>query len=465
MRNTILINKENKWKEKYEKYHNLIECKDIDNNKILIEEKSYLAYLELKDFLDNKNIEIGITSAYRSTTDQEKLRQELLETRGKDYIKCYVAEKDESEHTTGLAIDIAVLINGQYEDDTEEAYKLLEQIHTSLKDFGFILRYPKEKEKITGYNYEPWHIRYVGKIPANIIMNNNLTLEEYLKTYSAILYVNKEKGKTSYDIVNEISKLFGIKKVGHTGTLDPLAEGVLIVCIGEACKIVELLTAEDKEYEAEVELGILTDTLDITGNIIDKKEIPSDIDLEKILSCFKKTYLQEVPIYSSIKVNGKKLYEYAREQKEVILPKKEVTIKEIKLLNKKDNTFTFKALVSKGCYIRSLIRDIGEVINTCATMTSLIRTKQGKIKLEDTNTLDEIRNMNAKIHSIEEVLNYQVITVDKETEFKIKNGITLYNEWNIKDKCLFKNKKGTLLGIYQVKGNHLKTWKNLRNDL
>ncbi len=465
MRNTVLINKENKWQEKFASNRKLIIVEDINKNNILIEENTYQAYFQFKEFLKEKGIIIGITSAFRSVEDQEKLRNELLEERGEEYVKHYVANKEESEHTTGLAIDLAVFINEKYEDETEEAYTLLEQTHEYLKDFGFILRYPKEKEKITGYSYEPWHIRYVGKIPAKIIGDNHLTLEEYLKSYSGVLYIHKEKDMTSYDVVERIKKIYGIKRVGHTGTLDPIAEGVLIVCIGEATKIVELLTAEDKEYVAGVKLGILTDTLDSTGKVIGEKELPNYLELEKMISSFQKTYLQEVPIYSAIKVNGKKLYEYARENKSIELPKKEVTIKEIELLEENKNTFLFKTLVTKGCYIRSLIRDIGEELNTYATMTSLIRTKQGKVSLEETNTLEEIEKGEAIIHTIEEVLDYPIITVDEEEEEKIKNGLVLVNEWNISNKVLFKNKKNRLLGIYQKEENLLKTWKNFRNDL
>jgi len=202
-------------------------------------------------------------------------------------------------------------------------------------------------------------------------------LEEYKAKFSGVIAINKEEGMTSFDVVNEISRIFGIKKVGHTGTLDPLATGVLIVAIGQATKIVELLTALDKEYIAGVKLGLQTDTYDITGKVLKEKEIPNNYNLEAVLKTFKKTYLQEVPIYSAIKVNGRKLYEYARKNQQVNLPKKEVTIKSIELLDQNQTTFKFKALVTKGTYIRSLINDIGRSLNTYATMTSLTRTKQG----------------------------------------------------------------------------------------
>lgn len=277
---------------------------------------------------------------------------------------------------------------------------------------------------------------------------------------NGLLYINKPKGITSFDVVKEVSKLFHTKKVGHTGTLDPMATGVMIVALGKATKIVELLTAEDKEYVAGVKLGLQTDTYDITGNIINRKEIPEDCSLEETLNSFKKTYFQEVPIYSAVKVNGKKLYEYARKNESVTLPKKEVTIKEIELIEKQDDTFTFKALVTKGCYIRSLINDIGISLNTYATMTSLERTKQGKITLQDTNSLDEIKEGKYNIHTIEEVLDLPTIKVENDLEKKIRNGGKIPNDLNIKGKVIFKSKDNTLLGIYESREEKLVVWKN-----
>ena len=276
---------------------------------------------------------------------------------------------------------------------------------------------------------------------------------------NGVIVVNKEKGMTSFDVVHEIKKIFHTKKVGHTGTLDPLAEGVLIVCIGNATKIVELLTANDKEYIAEAKLGIKTDTLDTEGEIIDKKDFNIDL-LEDTINSFKKTYLQEVPIYSAVKVNGKKLYEYARKGIEVELPKKEVTIKEIELLSSNNDTFKFRCLVTKGCYIRSLINDIATSMNTHATMTSLVRTKQGKTTINDAYTLDDIRNNNYKLYEINEVLDYPVIEIDEILEKKIHNGVKIDNTFNIKDKVIFKNKNNKLLGIYELDNSKLKVWKN-----
>lgn len=284
------------------------------------------------------------------------------------------------------------------------------------------------------------------------------------KNISGVMVVNKPKGITSFDVVKKISQILGTHKVGHTGTLDPLAEGVLMVCVGNATKIVELLTAYDKEYIAGVKLGLTTDTYDSEGKVLDTKEVPENLSLEETIKSFQKTYLQEVPIYSAVKVDGKKLYEYARSGKEVELPKKEVTIHEIELLSQGKDEFTFRAKVSKGCYIRSLIHEIGLSLNTYAIMTSLTRTKQGKVSIEEAYTLDQIEKGEYKLYSIEEVLPYPVIEVEGETEFKIKNGVKISNDWKIENKVLFKDNKGHLLGIYQVEENELKVWKNFPQE-
>ena len=294
----------------------------------------------------------------------------------------------------------------------------------------------------------------------NTSQNHGRKKLDVRRIYNKIFRNFIRKGVTSFDVVNEISEIFGIKKVGHTGTLDPLAEGVLVVTIGNATKIAELLTAEDKEYTAGVLLGVETDTLDITGTVIKSKLVDLSKDIEEAVNSFQKTYLQEVPIYSAVKVKGKKLYEYARQKKEIELPKKKVTIKKIKLLSSDNDTFLIKALVSKGCYIRSLIRDIGLSLDTYATMTTLVRIKQGKISIKDTSTIDEIKQGKYKLHTIDEVLDFPVIEVDEVLEKKIKNGQKLINNYQIKEKVIFKNKKKEILGIYKTEQDKLRVWKN-----
>ena len=463
MKYKILVNKNHKIKDNYLEKITLVSTKNVLKEDIFIEDETYNNYLKLKDFIKEElNIEIGIDTAYRDFDHQQRIYDHYLEMNGQEYCDKYVAPVGYSEHHTGLAIDIEAKVNGEYvysDDNFNLTEPILKRIHPYLHQFGFILRYPEGKETITGYNYEPWHIRYVGLVPAKIIYENDLTLEEYLKNFGCVLYINKPENYTSFDIVHKISKIFGIKRIGHTGTLDPLATGVMLVCVGKATKIVELLTSEDKEYIAGVKLGIKTDTLDITGEVLEEKEVPNNLNIENALNSFKKTYLQEVPIYSAVKVKGKKLYEYARNNIDVELPKKEVTIKEIELINTDKDTFTFRSLVTKGCYIRSLINDICLELNTIGTMTSLVRTKQGNISIERTNTLEDIEENNYKYYKIEDVLEYPIIKVDYDLYKKISNGIKITNNWDIIDKVIF-TYNDKLLGIYEVIDNDLKVWKN-----
>ena len=265
---------------------------------------------------------------------------------------------------------------------------------------------------------------------------------------NGILIINKDKGYTSRDVVNIISKEFGTKKAGHNGTLDPLATGVLVICLNRYTKLNELLASNEKEYIAEVTLGIKTDTLDIEGNVLEEKEtVVNKEDLEKTLKKYETTYEQEVPIYSAVKVNGKKLYEYARSGEKVILPKKKVTIKKIELLKFKDNKFTFKCLVSKGTYIRSLIRDILNDLGVIGTMSNLTRTKQGVFDIENSYSLEDVRNGNYKLLFVKDVLDIDKITVSDELKFKILNGNKV--KGNYSNKVLFLDEDGGELAIYK----------------
>lgn len=233
---------------------------------------------------------------------------------------------------------------------------------------------------------------------------------------NGILLVDKEKGITSRDVVNRISKELNIKKVGHAGTLDPLATGLMVIGIGKGTKILELLSSDKKEYIATVKIGIQTDSFDITGNVVNKEDnykISKD-DIIKTLNLFCKTYMQTVPKYSAVKINGKKLYEYARNNIKIELPKKEVTIYEIELIDFHNDEFTFKTLVSKGTYIRSLINDIGNSLNIPMTMKELRRSRCGKFKLED---------INFQIIPIKDALDYKIIILnDSDLLKKVRNG-------------------------------------------
>lgn len=282
-----------------------------------------------------------------------------------------------------------------------------------------------------------------------------------------IVLINKEKNCTSRDVVNQVSKILKTKKIGHTGTLDPIATGVLVLCIGKATKLVEVITSYDKEYEAEVILGIKTDTKDITGKIL--KEEKAIISKENIEECLKKmigTYNQTVPIYSAVKINGKKLYEYARNNEEIKLPKRKVTIKELKLISdityeKEKTKFKIKCHVSKGTYIRSLIEDIATNLNTIGTMENLKRTKQGNFQIASANTIQDIENNKFKIYPIEEILEklYKIEMTD-DLYFKIKNGSIIKNNYNHDIVAFTKNDK--VIAIYKEYSKDktlLKPWK------
>ena len=290
-----------------------------------------------------------------------------------------------------------------------------------------------------------------------------------MNNYNGILMVNKPSGITSRDVINIVGKTLNTKKVGHTGTLDPMATGVLVLCLGNALKVCELITANDKEYIAKVILGIETETLDTTSPIINtKKTNITKEEIEKVLNSFKGSYLQEVPKYSAVKINGKKLYEYAREGKEIELPKKMVTIYDIQLVSDityyNDTTsFYIKTTVSKGTYIRSLIRDIGYKLNTYGCMDSLERTRQGIFNIDNSNTLEEIKNNNYKLLSIEESLpNIPLVEVDNKTLFKIKNGVKLKKFFD-GDMAIIKD-KNKVVAIYKNDLNESKLFKMIDNS-
>lgn len=288
---------------------------------------------------------------------------------------------------------------------------------------------------------------------------------------NGILLINKEENYTSRDVVNKVGKILGTKKIGHTGTLDPLATGVLVLCIGSATKLNEILTSTYKEYEAEITLGLLTDTLDITGNVL--KEETINVNKEQLLEALNRMtgkYIQEVPIYSAVKVNGKKLYEYARAGESVELPKREVDIKELELVGDiryidNKTIFNIGCLVSKGTYIRALVNDIATSLNTIGVMSKLNRTKQGRFKLEDCYTLDDIENGNYKLISVDEVLNeYFRVVVEGREEKLVSNGAIIDNKWD-KSEILFVDKNNILIALYKIyekDETKLKPWKMLK---
>ena len=457
----ILINKDNPYDKN--DFSNFLLVK-VDEG-VVLEKRTFRAYLDLKKRLEKDNIYIKVVSGYRSEEDQNKEREKYIENFGIEYANKYVALPGISEHHSGLCFDIALIIDGKEikeEDYINNYHEIFAKIIELLPLYGLILRYPLGKEKITGYNYEPWHYRYVGKSTASIIMNKGLTLDEYDKLYnrSGVLLVNKPKGLTSRDVVNKVSLIFDTKKVGHNGTLDPLASGLLVITINKATKINELLTCEDKEYIAEVKVGILTDTLDLEGKVLDKKDekITKEM-LDVLFKKFPRKYLQTVPKYSAVKVNGKKLYEYARSDKEVVLPKREVVIKELELLDFTDTSFKFRCVVSKGTYIRSLIKDMGEFLGLYFTMSNLKRTRQGKFLLDNSFDLDNV-TISSNLISIRDALDIPFREIKDNDYKKIVNGASINNNYNALDKVLFVNNNSDI-AIYKEENGNLKCFKML----
>lgn len=286
---------------------------------------------------------------------------------------------------------------------------------------------------------------------------------------NGILLIDKPSGLTSRDVVNIVGKSLGTKKIGHTGTLDPLATGVMVLCVGKYTKLVEMLTSYNKTYEASIVLGIKTDTLDITGKVLEEK--CSNISLPDILLALKKfegVYDQEVPIYSAVKINGKKLYEYARENKTIELPKRSVNISKISLISdiKYENNktlFSIRCNVSKGTYIRSLINDIASSLNTIGVMKELRRIEQGNFNIENCYKISDIKNNNFKFVDLDTVFkDYFIVDINSNLYNDIKNGKILENIYN-KDIIVFRY-NGEYISIYKKYEKDkklIKPWKML----
>ena len=241
-----------------------------------------------------------------------------------------------------------------------------------------------------------------------------------------LILLNKPKGITSFSAVNKIKWLAQEKRVGHTGTLDPLATGVLPVFLGRATALSGILLDADKGYTATVKLGITTDTCDITGTVLTENTVKvTNDELQKVLSGFRGKISQVPPIYSALKKDGVRLYQLAREGKEVEIDPREVEIKRLDLLEFEGDTFKIDVECSKGTYIRSLCRDIGEALGCGATMTELVRTSTSGFSLADTVSLDDLtrENVNDYIVSEENALLYlRQIKVTEKQAIRFSNG-------------------------------------------
>lgn len=272
---------------------------------------------------------------------------------------------------------------------------------------------------------------------------------------NGVINVLKPTGMTSFDVVAYLRRILKIKKVGHTGTLDPCAAGVLPVCLGKATKAVEFLIDKDKIYRTGLKLGISTDTQDATGKII--KESPVDVskdEIERAIMSYVGKYSQVPPMYSAIKVNGKKLYDIAREGKVIDRKPREVEIYSIDIIQIKKDSVIFDVECSKGTYIRTLCDDIGNKLGCGGHMSFLLRKKAGVFDLSTTLTLEEIRELAAqgtlqeKIIPVDEIFkDYDKIVLNLKDTKKFTNGAKI----KISDE--FKKKKN--LRVYGWDGKFL----------
>lgn len=265
-----------------------------------------------------------------------------------------------------------------------------------------------------------------------------------------ILIIDKPQGLTSFDVVAKVRKELHTKKVGHTGTLDPLATGVLVVCVEKATKLVTYLTCDDKIYDVEMKLGIKTNTGDITGEVIENKD--SVIDISKINSIIKSfigKQKQIPPMYSAIKVNGKKLYELAREGIEIKREARDIEIFDINNISLEKDIIKYRVHCSKGTYVRTLCEDIANKLGTVGTMTALRRIKTGVFEISNSIKLEDISE--EKIISIEKLFDKK-INVSGLTDDLLNGRKIPVNE----EDGLYNIYSDKYLGIGKVEGNYLK---------
>ncbi|WP_067730020.1 tRNA pseudouridine(55) synthase TruB [Oceanobacillus damuensis] len=290
-----------------------------------------------------------------------------------------------------------------------------------------------------------------------------------------ILPLWKPKGYTSHDCVMKCRRYFKTKKVGHTGTLDPEVEGVLPICIGQATKIVPFLTDTKKTYIAEVKLGTATDTEDAHGSVVEQAEVllmPEETEIDSALTSFTGKIVQVPPMYSAVKVNGKKLYEYARENKKVERPEREVTIYELDKLsvNPANHTIRMRVVCSKGTYIRTLCVDIGKKLGYPAHMSELVRTETGTFSEKNTitfDTIEEAAEKNEQNHLLRPVLeglsHLDTLQVNDDIKRKVLNGqkLPIPAERLETDPFVIMH-HGQLLAIYQQHPDHPEQIKPVR---
>ena len=277
---------------------------------------------------------------------------------------------------------------------------------------------------------------------------------------NGILLIDKEKGYTSHDVVAKLKGILGQKKIGHTGTLDPDATGVLPVLVGKATKLSDMLTAENKVYDAVLCLGITTDTQDCGGTVLKERTVnASDDDIKAAILSFEGSYEQLPPMYSAIKVNGKKLYELARKSVTVERKPRRVSIEKIEIKDITPPFATIRVYCSKGTYIRTLCHDIGEKLGCGAAMKELRRIESGDFSVEDAVSISKVQDLadvkkaDSLIIPIEKALSgLPVFTVKKTYNKALINGNELDISWGEGDteneSVLVFSEEGALVGIY-----------------
>ena len=283
---------------------------------------------------------------------------------------------------------------------------------------------------------------------------------------NGIVNVNKPTGITSHDVVYRLRKILNIKKIGHTGTLDPDAEGVLPMCVGKGTKIADELTAKEKQYLAELTLGITTDTQDISGKVLKTRAVTSSREeIENAIMSFVGEIEQIPPMYSAIKVNGRKLYELAREGKTVEMPPRAVTVYNIEIMDidTVNNKVSFLVDCSKGTYIRTLCHDIGEKLGCGGVMSKLKRTRSGDFRIEESYTLEQIEEMAKRgdfsfLKSIDSALSkYEKVVLADKNAKRLCNGVKI-KVAGIPEGTIFRayDEQKTFLALCRADGNQVK---------
>lgn len=274
-----------------------------------------------------------------------------------------------------------------------------------------------------------------------------------------ILLINKPAGMTSHDVVNHVRRVLHTKKVGHCGTLDPDAKGVLVICVGKATKALQFLMSEEKEYITTLSLGVATDTYDASGKIVKTVAFQGVHNLDVVLSSFIGKQKQMPPLYSAIKVNGKKLYEYARHNEEVHVEPRNIEIHEIELLKHYEHLIQLRVKCSKGTYIRSLCVDIAQALGYPGHMSDLVRTQSGSFRIENCQTLEEIDNGHIHLLSLEEAFHdFDHLIVDDENI--VIHGKKILSQ--IDHQVVVVNHQGHVLAVYGPDGEgYLKSIRGL----